>query len=180
MAFIGVKVPAIAAGSLARIKVPGEHICPEDMHVTLLYLGKNVPIPEVLQATMASYLLTKRWAPFRAATRRVTTFPRNPDDGIPVIARVLCPELHRLNEALKKSLDFMEIEYSKKYPDFKPHVTLSYTEAEIADIKIPPVAWMVEELVIWGGDEGEERIAVTLPLGGGPGIANPLREGILI
>ena len=177
MAFIGVRVPADAAATLAKVKVPGDHVPPEEMHVTLLHLGEKIPIPEVLQATMACYLMTKRWAPFRASTRRITTFPATPESTIPVIARVLCPELHRLHEALRKSLDHMEIEYSKKFPEYKPHVTLAYAETETPDVKlIRPVAWDIEEIVIWGGDHGEERIAVTLPLEGGPGVENPMRS----
>lgn len=178
MAFIGVKVPADAAASLARVKVPGEPVPPEEMHVTVLYLGKGIPIPDVLQATMACYLMTKRWAPFRVSARRVTCFPENPDSGVPVVARVVCPELQRLHHALKKSLDFMEIGYSKKYPDFKPHVTLAYAKKPMAGHTIQSVGWDVEELVIWGGDEGAEKIAVTLPLHGGPGVENPLREAL--
>ena len=180
MAFIGVKVPADAAASLARIKVPGEPVPPEEMHVTLLYLGKNVPIPDVLQATMACYMMTKRWTPFRATSRRVTCFSQSEEGEVPVVARVLCPELHRLHMALRKSLDFMEIEYSKKYPEYKPHITLSYSKKPMPDVKIPSVAWEIGELVIWGGDDGTERIAVTLPLEGGPGVENPLREALRV
>lgn len=181
MAFIGVRVPASTAAILSKVKVPGDHVPPEEMHVTLLNLGEKIPIPEILQATMACYLMTKRWAPFRASTRRVTTFPKGESDKVPIIARVLCPEMHRLHEALQKSLDHMEIDYSKKFSEFKPHVTLSYSKMDISDVKlIQPVTWSIEEVVIWGGDHGVERIAVTLPLEGGSGIENPLRSSMRV
>ncbi len=165
MAFIGVKVPAEVATSLSHFNVPGEKVTEDEMHVTLLYLGNNIPMPEVLQATMACYLTTKKWVPFTAVTRRITTFPGS-DGKIPVIAKVLCPELHRLNDALKKSLSAMEIEYSKKFPEFKPHITLSYSTEEMKDVRIQQHEWQIQELVIWGGDHGEERIAITLPFEG--------------
>jgi RNA 2',3'-cyclic 3'-phosphodiesterase len=164
MAFIGVKIPTPVAVELSKIKVPGTRVSQEEMHVTLLHLGNNVPIPEVLQATLACYLMAKKWKSFKIGVKRVTSFPAG-DDGVPVIARVLCPNLHKLHGELEKSLDAMEIPYSKKFPEFKPHVTLSYSPEDVKDIEIDPIMWMVDELVIWGGDEGEERIAITLPLG---------------
>jgi len=173
MAFIGVKVPAETADVLSKIQVPGEKTNPEDMHITLVYLGKNVPIPEVLQAILACYMTTKRCAPFTCQIQSVSSFPKNPDSGAPVIAQVMCPELHRLHGSLINSMNLLEIEYSDKHPEYKPHITLSYADEEVDKVlKIKPISWVVKELVIWGGDQGVERIAVSLPLEGGEVIQN--------
>ncbi len=32
------------------------------------------------------------------------------------------------------------------------------------DMVIPPVMWTVNEIVVWGGDKGENRIVVKIPL----------------
>ncbi len=175
MAFIGIKIPKAVANDLSRIKVPGDHISTDEMHITLLFLGDDVSMPSVLKAVTACYMMTKRWAPFRVGIRHATCFPGSPDGKTPIIASVLSLELHRLQAALRKSLDFMKLDYSKKFPDFKPHVTLSYSDQPIPIIQISPIVWKVGELVIWGGDEGSERIAITLPLEGGPDVDNPLR-----
>ncbi len=168
MAFIGVKVPAEAAEELSKIQVPGDSTSTEDMHVTLIYLGKNVPIPEVLQAILACYMTTKRCAPFTCQVQSISSFPKSSDSGIPIIAQVICPELHKLHDLLVNSMNLLEIEFSDKHPKYIPHVTLAYSDQEMRNaMKIKPISWLVKELVIWGGDHGVERIAVSLPLEGG-------------
>ena len=108
--------------------------------------------------------------PFTVSTAHVTTFPPNPDDGVPIIARVVSNELVALRQAICAAFDATKIEFSKKYPDYTPHVTLGYSQDpavnydNAVDIQVPVVEWGAHELTLWGGDNGDTRIIVTFPL----------------
>lgn len=60
----------------------------------------------------------------------------------------------------------MQIEFSKTFKDFKPHITLAYADDEIDECKIDKVECVINELVLWGGDHGDDRIFITFPLKG--------------
>jgi 2'-5' RNA ligase len=170
MAFLGIKVPHEIARALAGIDISpqGEKVTLSTMHVTILYLGKETPVEKLLAATEAAFSVTSTFPPFQVETSLVSTFSANPDDGIPIIARIDSPALHELKDALKASFKKAGVEFPDKYPEYKPHVTLGYSqdlETEIRDKKIaPPVQWGVGEVVLWGGDKGDEKLTVTFPL----------------
>lgn len=172
MAFIGLKVPHEAARLLRGVDVPGDRLSTSDMHVTVLYLGHGVPVVEVAKAMCAAHQVTSRTAPFLCGIRDVSSFPGG-EDGIPVICPVHSPGLHVLNAALRAEFDRLCIRYSKKWPEYKPHVTLSYVTGPDApraySSDLPgPLTWTASDMVIWGGDEGDEVLSVTMPFVLGP------------
>jgi 2'-5' RNA ligase len=163
-----VRVPHEIARALSGIEIPGEKEPVDHFHISVLYLGKDTPVEQLMEAATATYEVTSKFPPFTVQTGRVSTFPRNPDDGTPIIARMDSLALHELQGALKDSFKEKGVTFSDKYPDYKPHVTLGYNQdegVEIKDQKIdPPVQWGVGELTLWGGDVGDERLYVTFPL----------------
>jgi 2'-5' RNA ligase len=172
MAFLGVKVPHDIARLLSSLKVEGEKVPPGEAHITILYLGKELPIEAVTRAIEVAYEVTSNTKPFTVKTQLVTSFPVNKDSGIPIIARVESAPLLALRNALTAAFDAEGVNYDKKYPEYKPHVTLSYkkptgdSEAGIeipADQNIPQLEWGVGEMVLWGGDAGDEKLSVTFP-----------------
>lgn len=142
----------------------GEPESPGDFHITICYLGSEVPIERISKALPVIFDVTAQTKPFTVGTNRVTTFPAGPD-GTPVIRRVTSDALHELRDALWAALDDAGIEYNKKFPEFKPHVTLAYTQEEGFEIdqEFPLVEWGAHELVLWGGDSGDGRLVVTFP-----------------
>ncbi len=170
MAFIGLKVPASAARALSSIEVPaGAPIPEEEMHVTLLYLGKGIPVVNALGAAMGCHTVAVRWKPFMVHAAALMSFPENPDDGLPVIARVVSSELGKFREEVRVAMDKMSIPYSNKYPEYKPHVTLAYAAGgtpPVTAVKIGPVSWEVRELTVWGGQEMTDVVQATLQLMG--------------
>lgn len=163
MAFLGLQVPQGVSDLFEQIDVPGAREPKHKYHITVLYLGGEVAIDVVAKATLVAYGVVRRAKPFVVSSRLVTSFPGG-DDGVPIIARIGSPELITFQAALRKAFDSAGVEYSKRFPEFKPHVTLSYADAPMQDLTIPPVVWTVSELVLWGGDDGEKRIVVKLPL----------------
>ncbi len=169
MAFIGIKVPLECGRLLSKIDVPGEKTSVSEMHITLLHFGDNWPISEISKALESTYEVVSNTQPFLVTMEKSTHFPKGPDSDskFPIISRVKSKELHELRDALAKEFDDKKIEFSKLHKDYKPHVTLSYSDEEPDDIEFAhPVEFVVQEIVLWGGDHGDDRIFVTFPLAG--------------
>lgn len=173
MAFIGLKVPAGIARILESVPdVPGDRHSASDMHVTILYLGKGIPVTDVAKAMCAAYQITSQMRPFACGLSEVSSFPGS-DDGVPLICPVESPSLHDLNAALKAEFDRLGLEFDNKYSEYKPHVTMSYvTDGSLESHQQPlpgPLAWTASELVIWGGDNGDDVLSVSMPFVLNPG-----------
>ncbi len=172
MAFLGLAVPAATARILAEIDFGkyGEKEPPSSMHITVLFIGKTVPIETIATMIEPIFNVVSQTKPFTVATSRVTTFPANPEDGTPIICPVDSNDLHTFRKAICAAFDQAGIEYNKKYPDYRPHVTLGYSKDPLVDadkaidLTIPVVEWGAHELVLWGGDSGDNRVIVTFPL----------------
>lgn len=166
MAFLGIRVPHEAGRLLTNIEVPGKETAPSEMHITLLHFEENWPISEMARALEATYDIVSKVKPFLVMTEKVICFPKG-EEAAAIVAQVKSAELHELHEKLTKEFDKVKIDFSKTFKDFKPHITLAYNEDEIDDFEIdPPVEFVVQELVLWGGDHGDDRIFVTFPLKG--------------
>jgi len=164
MALLSLKIPHEVARLLGQLPVPGDKSPVGEMHITLVYLGKDRPIDQVADAIKAVYEVTSRTKPFTVKTGLITSFPAG-DDGFPIIAKIESPELFQLQAALRKALDGAGVEYDKKWPTYRPHATLAYLTGEEAppDQPFSPIEWGVGELVLWGGDQGDERLSATFP-----------------
>ncbi len=136
------------------------------MHITLLHFGDNWPISEISKSIEATYEVVSDTQPFLVTMKKATHFPKNPEGVAAIIAPVESKELHKLRSDLAKIFDKEDIEFSKNFKDYKPHITLAYAEEEPDDVEVHPVEFVVQEVVLWGGDHGDDRIFVTFPLAG--------------
>lgn len=164
MSFIGIRIPHDVGRMFSAIEVPGRKTPIDEFHITAIYLGKDVPLETIGRAVVAAAEVAEGTRPFRLSVDRMTSFPKG-DDGVPVICPVTSPELHELNSKLKLSLDKYGVEYSKKFPEYKPHVTLAYADAAAnpPEEQVGPLEWSAYEMVMWGGDAGDERMSATFP-----------------
>ena len=166
MSFIGIEVPHSTARLFGEIDVPGDREPVSSMHITVVYIGSETSIDVLAEAVKATYAVTAMTRPFTVRASRVTCFPANPDykDGHPIIARIESDPLHEFREALVAALDTAGVDYNKQFPVYKPHVTLSHAPEEIEEFRIPTIEWGAHEVVMWGGDNGDDRLTVTFPL----------------
>lgn len=172
MAFLGLKPPAETARILSEIDFGdfGEKEPASSLHVTMLYVGKDIPIEKIASMIPTIFSVVSQTKPFTVSTSRVTTFPPNPEDGTPIIALIDSNELHAFRKAMCAAFDAAKLDYNKKYPEYRPHLTLGYSEDPMVnadnavDLSIPVVEWGAHELVLWGGDNGDNRIIITFPL----------------
>jgi len=164
MSFIGIRVPHETARLLHEIDVPGEKEDSAQLHITLLYLGKNVPIKDFAKAMVATYEVTEKTCPFWVKSTSVACFPVDYGNPYPIIAPVQSPQLFQLHKYLKRSFDKSGIEYNKQFKLYRPHITLSFNDVAIKKTKIEPIEWPIQELVLWGGEDGDNRVFTTFPL----------------
>lgn len=163
MAFIGIKTPSETAKLLASYSVPGKPEPVEQSHITLIYLGKDVPIKVLAKALEATYEVTSQTQPFKVQTSMVSCFPKG-EDGVPVICPVESEALHTFRARIKAAYEAYGVPFSNKYPEYKPHVTLSYADEAISAQPIPTVEWVADQVILWGGNHGAERLVMTFPL----------------
>jgi 2'-5' RNA ligase len=166
MAFLGIKVPHPTARLLSGIDVPGTKEGTAELHITILCFEENWPISEISKALESTYEVVSKIKPFLVTVDSVGCFPKRENKPCPIIAKVSSKELHDLNKKLRKKFDKDGIEYSKTFKDYKPHITLSYADKEIDEFKIDNMDFSVPEIVLWGGDHGDDRIFITFPLQG--------------
>lgn len=166
MAFIGLRTPPETSRLLCDIGVPGTKTPRGDHHVTLVFLGSGIGVDVLAEAVKATYSVTSKTRPFTVRTTRVISFPTNPDDqdGHPVIACIESDELHELQADLVRALDEAGVDFSKKFPTYRPHVTLAYSPEPVEEFRIPIIEWGAHEIVMWGGDDGDRKLTVTFPL----------------
>jgi len=148
---------------LTEIQVPGDREAASDLHITLLNLGDALPISTIARVTEVAYEVIATFQPFTVKTTKIIGFPEG-KHGVPVVCEIESESLHALWGRLGEAFDKAGIEYSKKFPIYRPHVTLSWSDRPFKPIKLPPVEWGVSEITIWGGDQGERRVMVNIPI----------------
>lgn len=162
MAFIGIALKHDVARLFSSFDVSGERVPTDQMHVTLAYLGKNVPIETVVRAISAIYNVTSKQKSFLLKVKMIKSFPAG-DDGVPIIAPVISDELIKFRTSIVKELDKAKIEYSKKY-EYNPHVTLAYSDKPFKSMTLKdPIEWSVHEATIWGDDDGDGKVNANFP-----------------
>lgn len=163
MAALMIAVPEETSRILGEIPVEGKR--EPHSHITMIHIGKDIPIKVIAGMLPVLYEVTSKTPPFSVSTKKVTNFPAG-DDGVPVICRVESPELHKFRAELKVALDEADISYSNNFPEFKPHVTLAYDPDPDAsyDMSISEISWGVSELVLWGSNRGIGRLVIKFPL----------------
>lgn len=92
-------------------------------HVTVRYGLLNEDLDE-----LRSFLASQ--APFEAQLGQIELFPasEHSDGAVPVVARILSPELHAIEDEIGNHAVFKE----KNFPVYKPHCTLAYVKPERA------------------------------------------------
>jgi 2'-5' RNA ligase len=163
MAFLGLQVPHETARLLSGIDVPGDREPTSHFHVTMFFFGDDLDIDHLAGIIRAAFGVTTQTRPFTVGTSSITSFPS--EGSKPIICRVESDELHALRERIRKVFDEEGVEYNQRHPEFKPHVTLAYDDSgeDFEDQSIPTVEWGAHELVLWGGNSGDDRLVVSFP-----------------
>jgi 2'-5' RNA ligase len=147
------------------LDVPGEKETPSDYHITILHFQKDLPIAIIAKALETAYDVISECEPFKVVSSKISSFPRREDNPIPIILPIESEELQELYKKLAKAFDKDKIEFSKTFKEYNPHITLAYSEEDHEDCKIDPaIEFVVNEVILFGGNDGDSRVFVTFPL----------------
>lgn len=155
MAIVTLAVPRGVASYLTRLDVPGERTPVDEMHVTIVQMDQELdPVQVATIAGIVRDVVSKRES-FQATLERITHFPPS-DHGFPIICPVTSEGLLRLHETITSALDANRIEYSKKFPTYRPHVTVSWSTMEPpTDVGlVKPLTWTVDVVNMWPTTDG--------------------------
>jgi 2'-5' RNA ligase len=164
MSFLGIRIQPDVARLVRDIDIPGIKSDSAQLHITLLHLGKEVPIKHIAKAMTATFGITSKTEPFWAKITSVNYFEPLENKPYPIIAPVISSELMKMQKSLKRAFNKARIDYSKNFKDYNPHITLSLHNEPINKTKIEPIEWTIQEIVLWGGDDGDEKCSVIFPL----------------
>lgn len=154
MSMIALKIPLDISDKLSKIKVDGKKESPEEYHITMFYFDGKLKIDDVCKITKTMNSVLGRFSPPKISFKEVSYFPKG-DDGFPVVVPILSDDLIEVRKSLAKAFDKEKINYSKKWPEFKPHLTLAYSKKEPTDQKVDKSSWSATELVLYAGDKQE-------------------------
>lgn len=170
MSLIGFRLPVEAGLLLEQAEVPGDRESSSDFHVTSVYPGRSTPVVTLAKILVVVQRVSERFGPFDVTLADIASFPAG-DDGVPVICPVDSPEMHAFHHAVKAGLDAAGVPYSKKWPEYKPHVTLSYVRdgsvKEVVGKLASPVSFTLYGASLWG-DEGCGMIRAEVPFPASP------------
>lgn len=164
MAFLGIKVPHEICRLFRDFELPGKQESESEYHITILCFDDGLPIKDISKAMEAAFAVTEDFKPFVVSTKKIDCFPPAPNGMYPVISKITSPELQALNKKLRKSFDKHGVEYNKRFKDYKPHITLAWSEEDMKPFSFDEISFAVNEIVLWGGDHGDDRLFITFPL----------------
>lgn len=147
---VALTIPPDVAEQIAQ---PGG-LTPDDLHVTLVYVGKANEIEDVDADALISAMedVAGRWAPVEGQVSGIGRFGNgDPDDGDAVWAPFDAAELPELRAAVLSAV----LDAGADPPSghgFTAHVTLGYVDADEPGIPIPvvpPTKVTVPALTVW-------------------------------
>lgn len=164
MAMIGIQAPEEICSKLTKIKVPGKKLDCDEYHITLFYIEDGIKFPDLIEYLEVLLPLVSEKKPFQVKLDEVNNFPKGVD-GVPLICPVKSPALKKLRGNLAEALDKKKLKYSKRFPEYKPHLTLAYNEEEIEMKEFSPIEWEVKEITFYSDyRKVNKALKLNLPL----------------
>jgi 2'-5' RNA ligase len=131
-------------------------------HITMFYFGDDLPMSKILKIIPVIFELTSELKPFTASTSNYTYFES--DDKYPIICPVKSKGLVNLRNKIQNIFDKKKIKYDKKFPDYKPHITLGYSnEKPKKNTKFPNMEFTVSQIALYAGDSSDTKLYVNFP-----------------
>lgn len=162
MAMVAIPITGNISRLFREIEIPGERDLSN--HITLFYLGDDIRMKEIIEMIPTIYDITSKTKPFEVMADRVTCFPKSEKKVYPIIASLKSNELIDFREKIKRTFNRNSIGYDKTHEDFNPHLTLSYNKKKIKNTKLPRIKFMINEIGLYTGNAGDNRMYINFPL----------------
>jgi 2'-5' RNA ligase len=170
MALISLKLPMQLATLLQRLDVGLETppYFPESvahMHVSLAYFEQEPGPDEVAHMFHCISELNHRTQPIQFEVTGLSSFPGNPVKGRPILAKVKSERLYQYRKDLVHMFDKEHIAYSKKFPEFKAHITLGWAQVDKFEDRTlkSPLAATAQDVEVWLGSDYNNGKTLILP-----------------
>ena len=164
MPMIAIKVPDNMSGYLEAIKVPGKKSSASDMHITILYFENDLSLRQIAALTMIMSSVASELKPFEVKFDSISSFDKN-NDKVPIICRVDSSGLMAVNTQLKRAFDLYGLQYSKTFPEYKPHITLSYNTEPYEAKLDEQLSFMATGLYLFCGEEMNDKLVSHFQFG---------------
>lgn len=152
MAMLCLSIPEKTSIELNKIDVPGDKIPMREYHITLFYLAHLNPndVSKLIKIVSEHLQFQKT---FELKLDNATAFGKS--NEVPIVSLIESYSLQKLRGELAKRLDEADIDYSKKYPKYNPHLTLSYADNKYKDFFLKfkkPLYFNVNHICYYSGD----------------------------
>ncbi len=130
------------------------HEAPEELHITLAYLGKGLSDEDIEKVGSVLDAMCPDYEPLNCRMQGLGVFDHEVDGGRPFYASVDALGLAKLRTELMEAIEDSGVEMEHKY-DFTPHMTLGYIDASLIELAegSPGVEWTSSEIVLMNGGE---------------------------
>jgi 2'-5' RNA ligase len=160
MAMIAIPISPDTSRLFKEIEIEGNRE-PCD-HITMFYLGDNIPFKTILEIMPILYKVTSNTLPFEINCSKITTFPKG-EYGYPIIAELKSKELMEIRKKILSSLRRNHIKIDNSFKEYRPHITLAFAKKR-AKIKLPEkMTLMANQIALYGGDTADSKIFVNFP-----------------
>jgi 2'-5' RNA ligase len=160
MAYLGIKIPENIGTQLVKVNLPGTKEEIINYHITLVYFYK-LSIAKASAILPILYDTIKNCEPFDITTKTIACFPKIANTPVPIFAKVKSLPLFSIRNKIIQTLENNNIEFSKIFRDFTPHITLSFHDSEISSFSIPEIKHTVNDLFLSTEKNG---MTITFPL----------------
>lgn len=147
---IAVPIPEEISKLFRAMNIPGKQEATD--HITMFYFEDNTHPLSLVRAIPLIQEETRDLQPFDISCKKVISFPKG-DDGYPIVGKIKSKELKKLRKNIAKRFDEHGISYSKKFPKYKPHTTISYLDEDLEDLNIDKITWTISSIALYDDDK---------------------------
>lgn len=128
--YTGAMIALFVPPTLAQQLAVKDGLPPDELHVTLAYLGEANQIPDIEKLKAFVHRLSTVYAPLSGTINGSGRFSNINSDGLqPVYASPDLPSLPEMRQRIIQGLESMGVSCSKEH-GFIPHITLKYVKPE--------------------------------------------------
>lgn len=133
------------------------HEAPEDLHITLAYLGKGLSDEDISKVESCLDSLCPEYDSLNCRMQGLGVFDHEVDGGRPFYASVDALGMAKLRTDLMEAIEHCGVKLEKKY-DFTPHMTLGYIDVGLIELAegSPGVEWVSDKVILMNGDKHTE------------------------
>jgi len=167
MTMLSISVPENISKILQSISLNSEIIQGDKSdHCTCFYFEDDgMEIETVLKIIPLVYKITQKIKPFIVNIKSYDSFSEG-KYGFPIVSKINSKELIKLRNDIKDIFEENDIDFSKKFPKFVPHITLAYAKKECSG-KFDEIAFPVQSISLYYNTDSKqkENLYVEFPFG---------------